>query len=171
MGDDDADTTDIGDIFGHDDSSELVQDWQPSGQAGLADAIGQAHSASEEEQMKADGLKGHDILGSTGMASAPTGQDDDADTTDIGDIFGHDDSGNADLELLQEEASKKKAAKKATSKKTKSAKGKKTKKKLKKAVKHARKGAKKDAKLLKKAAHKYEDSAARARGENGAMAP
>merc|ERR1712070_369932 len=69
---------------------EPEDDWQPSGQPGLNDAIGKAHHRADQEQLKIDGLKGTDVLSSTGMESANESNPDDEDSTDIGDIFGHD---------------------------------------------------------------------------------
>lgn len=78
---------------------ELLQDeeddWQPQGQPGLNAAMQQAKTKAEQEQMKIDGLKGNDVLSSTGMASAGNENTED-DSTDIGDIFG-DDTDNEQL--------------------------------------------------------------------------
>jgi len=69
---------------------EPEDDWQPRGQPGLDADISKAHNRADKEQLKIDGLKGTDVLSSTGMESAGTDDKDDQDSTDIGDIFGHD---------------------------------------------------------------------------------
>merc|ERR1711881_283229 len=83
------DSTDIGDIFGDESKSqegyEFVQQWNPQGQSGMSDAISKARVKAEQQKIKLDGLKGNDILGSTGMESAAKGDDDrNEDSTDIG---------------------------------------------------------------------------------------
>merc|ERR1711988_436428 len=69
---------------------EPEDDWEPRGQQGLDADISKAHNRADKEQLKIDGLKGTDVLSSTGMESAGTSDKDDEDCTDIGDIFGHD---------------------------------------------------------------------------------
>jgi len=73
-------------------------DWQPHGQPGLNAAMQQAKTKAEQEQMKIDGLKGNDVLSSSGLESAGNGDAED-DSTDVGDIFGHD---NDNEQLVQE---------------------------------------------------------------------
>jgi hypothetical protein len=46
-----------------------VEDWSPSGQEGLSDAISDAKSADEEEALKQDQLKGRGVLSAVGLAS------------------------------------------------------------------------------------------------------
>merc|ERR1711988_1247635 len=69
---------------------EPEDDWEPRGQQGLDADISKAHNRADKEQLKIDGLKGTDVLSSTGMESAGTSDKDDEDSTDIGDLFGHD---------------------------------------------------------------------------------
>lgn len=51
-------------------TSDEVEDWKPSGQSGMADALAQAHSDEDDEKDRADGLSGgSDILGAAGIGS------------------------------------------------------------------------------------------------------
>jgi len=100
---DNQDSTDIGDIFGHEDSTEFVQQWNPQGQSGMSDAIKHAKAKAEQQQIKQDGLQGNDILGSSGLESSTQDDDrDNQDSTDIGDIFGHEDSQSQGTEFVQQ---------------------------------------------------------------------
>merc|ERR1712054_467635 len=69
------------------------QDWEPAGQPGLESSIGKARHKREEEQMKHDGLKGDDVLSSTGLESATSKKRDMdlvGDNSDYSDIFDDD---------------------------------------------------------------------------------
>merc|ERR1711939_284970 len=90
-------------IFGHEDSTEFVQQWNPQGQSGMSDAIKHAKAKAEQQQIKQDGLQGNDILGSSGLESSTQDDDrDNQDSTDIGDIFGHEDSQSQGTEFVQQ---------------------------------------------------------------------
>merc|ERR1712072_588585 len=98
-----GDSTDIGDIFGHEHFQSFVQQWNPQGQSGMSDAIKHAKAKAEQQQIKQDGLQGNDILGSSGLESSTQDDDrDNQDSTDIGDIFGHEDSQSQGTEFVQQ---------------------------------------------------------------------
>merc|ERR1711998_119833 len=55
---------------------ELVQDWTPSGQPGLAEVLRKKHQEEHQRKLKVDGLKGEDVLSSAGMASDEQSEED-----------------------------------------------------------------------------------------------
>lgn len=66
-----------------DENDELVQEWQPAGQSGIAEAIESKKDDDEAAQLKEDGLEGSSLLSAVGMGNDEEDDDSGLNTEDL----------------------------------------------------------------------------------------